>query len=230
VDPTGRFLILANGGNGDILQQTINQQTGVLSTNGSIVGIGNSTAVAFEPRGQFMYSADASNFVDMFSVSSTGTLGNLGTIAAGSSTIFVAVDPSGQYVYAANTGSGNVSAYQTQSNGTLVSLGNANCGTSPNGLAISPDSRFLYVAEGGGTVCIMSINGGALASVNTAQAGTTPKAVMISPGGRNVYVANSGSNDVYVYNRNSVSGALTKTGQVTVISPLSLAGTAAFDF
>lgn len=230
VDPTGRFLFDANGGNGDVVQYTIDQSSGLLTLNGTTAVVyGQTNWGIYDPQGRFLYTSDAAaGAIDRSAINSNGTLGSPSAIATTAGAGFLILDPTGRFVYTAGS---NVFAHSLQSDGSLVSLGSQPCGSPPNGISADSQARNLYVSEPGGTVCVFSISGsGALTLIDSTIAGTSPSGVFVEPGDRFVYVINNGSNDLYMYARSS-SGRLTfLRSYPTGTGPNSLAAITASDF
>jgi len=103
VDPTGRFLYVANTGNGTVAGSvtacSINASTGALTLIGTIAtggGLTSSTvAVQVDPSGQFVYTANGDGAtVSAFTINqSTGALTAIGTpLATGSGSQGIAVE------------------------------------------------------------------------------------------------------------------------------------------
>ena len=231
VDPTGRFVYVANR-SGGVGLFSINQTTGVL-TGGSIQSAGTTPyAVTVDPTGRFLYVTNGgSASVSQFSINqTTGALTSITTaIASGAGPYGIAVDPTGRFVYVTNNSVNTVSQYSiNQTTGALTSITTAIAsGASPYGIAVDPTGRFVYVTNNGGTsVSQYSINQttGALTSITTAiasGAGGFPLGVAVDPTGRFVYVANRNNSTVSQYLINQTTGALT-----TITTPIALPASA----
>jgi YVTN family beta-propeller protein len=237
VDPSGRFVYVANWGDGDyagsVSTYTINATTGALTSIGTnqapcaLPSPGSCApwTVVVHPSGKFVYVANEGGFtptsVSMYSVDpGNGALAYTGLAAAGGRAISVAVDPMGKFAYV-TTGldpgsAGGVSMYTINATtGALTSIGTIAAETDPSSVAVDPTGQFAYVANSGSNdVSMYTINAatGALTSTGTIAAGSHPTSVAIHPSGKFAYVTNSGPNDVSIYTINAATGALTSAG------------------
>jgi DNA-binding beta-propeller fold protein YncE len=94
VDPTGRFVYVANGGGFNMFVYKINQSTGGLTVVGSPVPVGASlTAVAVDPSGHFVYVANTSGSISTFTINqSSGRLTGVGIpVPAGTTPLSIAI-------------------------------------------------------------------------------------------------------------------------------------------
>jgi YVTN family beta-propeller protein len=125
VEPSGRFVYVANRQSADISAYAIDAATGaLLEIAGSPFAGGIQLAV--DPTGRFAYVATGSNVSAYTLNATTGALTGIGAFAAGVSPYRVTVDPSGQFAYAANRGGNDVSAYTINATtGALTSVGAA---------------------------------------------------------------------------------------------------------
>ena len=180
VDPSGRYLYVANSTYNDSEQQ---------STGGTIdayalqqgapspLGSGNSSVsvygdypmlLAADPTGRFLYSSEFSgSLVDAFAIDpDTGALspasGNLASsaISTGTNPWTIVIGPSDRHLYVSDNGnggsqtSGAVSIFSIDAqNGTLTSdNGVDTTALQPLGLVMGPKGRRLYVAMQSGAV------------------------------------------------------------------------------
>jgi 6-phosphogluconolactonase (cycloisomerase 2 family) len=218
VDPTGRFVYVANVNGSTVSMYSINQTTGALTSITTAIASGTAPyGIAVDPTGRFVYAVNfTDSTVSMYSISqTTGALTSITTaIVSGTNPQFIAVDPTGRFVYVSNSGVTTISMYSiNQTTGALTSIATAvTSGSSPEGIAIDPTGRFVYVANAGGnTVSMFSINQttGALTSITTAIAsGNGPQGVAVDPTGRFVYVINYTASTVSMYSINQTTGAL----------------------
>jgi len=251
VDPFGKFVYVANGGDGftsdgSVAMYTINATTGALTFTGAISGncpgLCVPLSVAVHPSGKFAYVPNGgglSNGVAIYTINTTtGALTSMGTIAVGGFAVSVAVHPSGKFAYVATASdtpgsAGNVSMYTIDATtGALTSIGTIAAGTipalpAPISIAVDPTGTFAYVANSGSNdVSMYTINAttGALTSIGMIATGTDPVSVAVDPAGEFAYVTNSGSNDVSMYTINATSGTLTPIGTIAVgTTPNSIA-------
>ena len=164
-----------------------------------------------------------------------GTACNGANFSAGTSPRSVQGTPSGKFLYVANSGSGDVSAYNVATTGALTPIncgGGGGCnganfmaGGSPTSLTVQPGGKFVYVANRNAIVAF-SINsstgallrlgcgGGAGCSGSDYMAGTDPYDVAVDPLGRYLYVTNLDAGGlggtVSAFSLSLVTGALSK--------------------
>lgn len=236
IDPTGRYLYIANFGSNTLSAYSINTSTGALTKIGSAIPVGNSPlGIVIDHTGTFLYVAnDTDGTISAFSINpSTGALTPLSTptFAVGDSLPqLMTIDPTNTVLYVANGGDlvnpGTVSAFTI---GTGVNAGlltpvsgspfGAGLGVSPNSVAIDPSGKFAFVTNGGdtstpapGSVSVFNIAaGGGLGAPVTGSpfpAGIFPFDVDVDPGGKYIAVANLLSNSVSFYTFNSGTGVL----------------------
>ncbi len=157
VDPSGRFVYVANPGDpwspdyGSVSMYSINATTGALTytgmLSGNCPGLCFPSSVAVDPSGKFAYvasgGADFPFNVEMYTIdATTGALASIGTIAAGGYPQAVAVDPAGKFIYvvtaSATAGSpGSVSMYAINATtGALTSTGTIAAGEDPVAVAV----------------------------------------------------------------------------------------------
>jgi len=111
-----------------------------------------SVAIAIDPRGQFVLTANGSaNTVSVFKIGSTGALTEVAgsPFAAGADPSALVVAAS-KYVYAANTAGHSVSAYSMDTtSGALTPVAGSPfpTGGSPNGLVVDQAESHVYATE-----------------------------------------------------------------------------------
>jgi len=78
-------------------------------------------------------------------------------------------------------------------------------------MAIDPSGQFAYVSNATNELSTYAINltTGALTPQGTALTGPIPGPIAIHPSGKFAYVVNRGSNEVWAYRIDSVTGAWT---------------------
>ncbi|MDP2325717.1 MAG: beta-propeller fold lactonase family protein, partial [Gammaproteobacteria bacterium] len=124
VEPSGRFVYVANRQSANISAYAIDGATGaLLEIAGSPYAGGIDLAV--DPTGKFAYVAG--NGILAYTINATtGTLTAIGAFAAGAGAYRVAIDPSGQFAYAVNRDGNDISAYRMNAtSGALTSIGAA---------------------------------------------------------------------------------------------------------
>jgi YVTN family beta-propeller protein len=234
VDPSGKYVYVANSGSNNVSTYAINTD-GTLTRKATIAAGTNPYSVAVDPSGKFVYVANnLSNNVSMYTINADGTLSSNGTVAAGMAPSSVTVHPSGKFAYVANAGDfsnvrGDVSMYTINTTtGTLTSIGSpiaADFGAFS--VAVDHFGNFAYVANIGdfdffaGSVSMYTINSttGALTpnGAVAAQGGTLgPISVAIDPSGKFAYVANDEgfTPAVSMYSIDTTTGKLTSIGTI----------------
>jgi 6-phosphogluconolactonase len=159
IDPTGRFVYVANFLTDNVAAFRVNQETGELQEiSGSPFQAGvEPRSVAVDPTGQFVYVANCgaptcdSGGISGYSINQdTGALTAISgsPFRAGRGPSAVAVDPSGYYVYAANFFSRDVSTFAVDPDtGALSKIDDFPAGQDPEALATDAYSQFVYVAN-----------------------------------------------------------------------------------
>jgi 6-phosphogluconolactonase len=221
IDPTGKFVYVADYLWNAVAAYAINVTTGTLTpVKGSPFAAGYGPEyVAIDPRGKFAYVTDAAGPPPIAAYSidkTTGALTLTGSFDAGDGPADVVVDPRGKFAYVTNIGSDNVSAYTINAaNGALTQIAGSPfaAGSYPWGVAIDPTGKFAYVPNGkSDNVSAYTIiaTSGALTQVKGSPfaAGTGPFGVAVDRSGKFAYVTNYGATNVSAYTINETSGAL----------------------
>ncbi len=128
VDPTGKFVYVANSGSSNVSMYTINTTTGALTSIGQVSADMNPSSVAVDPTGKFAYVTNSGSAdVSMYTIdATTGALTLMGSVMAGSAPSSIAIHPSGKFAYVTNFGSNSVSTYSINTTtGTLTLIGTA---------------------------------------------------------------------------------------------------------
>ena len=146
IDPTSHFLYVANLGDDNVGQYTINSD-GTLSpmtvptvVSGSQPG-GHPVGIAIDPTGHYVYVANQGDgSISQYTVGNDGSLTAMATPAVstgGTATSSVNIDPTGQFVYATNRGGTTVSQFKIGAGGALVALTipTVQAGTHPTAIA-----------------------------------------------------------------------------------------------
>lgn len=236
VDPTGKFVYVANWGcsaasAGSVSLYAIDASTGALTSIGTVAAGAAPVSVAVDPTSKFAYVAGG--VVSMYRINgTTGALTPIGALGGGGDS--VAVHPSGKFAYVgAGYPADNVSTFAidlTTGASTFVgTIGAASShGSNTIEVAIHPSGKFAYAVGDNcaldtfdGEVSIYAIDPltGALSSTGSpAVAGVCPSSVIVDPFGRFAYVTdNSGLNghqddNVAMFAINGTTGALTFIG------------------
>jgi 6-phosphogluconolactonase (cycloisomerase 2 family) len=246
VDPSSRFVYVANSTTSVISGFNINAKTAALtcvgiagdvcpSTPTATAGT-NPSALAFVTQGgtEYLYAVNFdSDNISEFAVSGSGTLASFASIGTGSGPSAIAATTAvGPFVYVANKTDGTISSYSTSA-GTLVSTGTISSGGSgsqqPSSIAINPTGQFLYVVNASGnSIAAFSIgSNGALTSLGSPiSTGNQPVSVSVvpttaQPAGAFVYVANKTDNSVSIYSMNTNGTLVFSATQMMGNSPVS---------
>ncbi len=232
VDPSGKFVYVANRSSNDIWAYSIDATTGALTALSTIAGRYGSqalamtqgaSAVTYSPK--LAYVANGlDDTVSVYTINpDTGALSGVGTPApAGITPQSIAVDPTGRFAYVANDG-GGVSSYTIHPTTGVLSpidydsgvdgIQDFAAGTNPRAVTVAPTGRFAYVANYGShdvSAFFIHPSNGSLAFFTAAvAAGSNPRSITIDPSGRFAYVANQTSGDVSAYTLGAASGVLT---------------------
>jgi 6-phosphogluconolactonase (cycloisomerase 2 family) len=209
VDPTGRYLYVANSGGNTV--SGFAMQNGIATpVSGSPFAVGNQpVALQTDPSGKFLYVTDfADGTVTVLAINrTTGALtavsGSPFGGGSGAGAVSIAVDPVGSFAYVANQTAATITAYSIDlTTGALSASGSPlSTASAPQSIAVGPAAgNFVYAAN------VTSSN--YVASYAIAQ--SLPHAVAVDPSGQFVYAANQNSGNVSVFTVDAATGALTE--------------------
>jgi 6-phosphogluconolactonase len=237
IDPLGRFVFAAVGGNSNIETFAIDANIGALSRSAgpNTVPIRTFTKLqpmSIDPSGRFLYALilGSSEFEGkgvvgfrIDAISGALTLIDPGTPVGGDPDS-IQVDPSGRFLYVPEVGEVRALAIDAQSGAlsapALTALGNEAVASS---IALVPGpplrtsvARFVYVANlNGNTVQGYAIDdaSGALTSIGAAiPVGVEPTSIAVTPDGRFAYVTSRLSETIHRFTIDPASGVLTSQG------------------
>lgn len=197
IEPSGRFLYVANQGDDNVSVYSIagGGQLTELTNQTNRYAAGDAPAassIATTATGSYLYVANSgSNNVSAYVVCLTTiapcTTADGSLIAVASSPfgaslnpVGIVVDPSNTFVYALNQDSNLITGYRINAATggiTTLSPANVSTGTRPVSIAFSPDGAFLYVVNSGGD----TLGGYAWLAVNGALSPVTPVATSSLP-------------------------------------------------
>lgn len=156
VDPTGRFVFVAERGDGapgagSITSLSIAVTNGIPSASGGSVLSTSVESLSTHPNGRFLYAmSQATGDVGVFAIDRTN--GALSVAPPGSNVglqpSVVCVSPDGRFAYGAIQGGGNVALFAVGADGQLSEpIQEIALGASPVDVSLEPSGRFLYVAN-----------------------------------------------------------------------------------
>jgi 6-phosphogluconolactonase len=225
IDPSSRFLYVANEGDGRIHQFRIKRDTGELAMIGEgAVDDGPASRpeqIAISPHGDFLYvtnsgkSSDSKNgdsknnegFVAEYAIDkATGALKPLDTFRGGGlqQPLGIASMPNGKFVYVSDIGAGTIVAFAVEPSGKLKLLATTpSLGDKPGRpglIAVHPSGNFVYTVDRsqGSVVVVKADEDGRLRVTQTAHVGIS------TAGPFGIALATMGPN-VFVYTANLVS-------------------------
>jgi 6-phosphogluconolactonase len=259
IDPTGRFLYVANLGSnatdaGTVSMFIVNPSTGLLTPSSPA-----QVPTGFFPQGiaassNFVYTANSDdNSVSMFTINTTnGLLTALSpsetilppiceSCSLESSPDFVTFGPSGKFLYVTDQDNGSISTFAVNSQtGTLTPTNppGANAGPDPWKVTFDPTGKFAYVPdEDLNNVWMYTVDAstGTLTQnpASPVPAGNQPSYMAVHPSGKFAYVVNRYDGTVSMYNIEADTGTLVPNMPATVQAgsePFSIAVNAAGTF
>jgi 6-phosphogluconolactonase (cycloisomerase 2 family) len=249
LDPTERFLIVANYGSGSVAVlpigadgqlQPVSQLVALHGTPGPDLQEQASShphAVVFDPTGRFVVVPDKGFDRTFFFGFESGRLAPQGFVesAAGAAPRHAAFHPSLPVLYVNNELDSTVTVFDWAAPTgaaaerqviTSRAAGYSGANTTSE-IAASPCGRFLYVSNRGQD-CIVQFTvapGSGLLSYagHVPSGGARPRFFAIGPDARRVYVANQDSDWITVFDIDPASGGLSPTGlRIDVGSPSAI--------
>jgi 6-phosphogluconolactonase (cycloisomerase 2 family) len=140
--PFADLVYVSGTGNGNqIFAANVNTATGaLLPVAGSpfLIG-GQSVAMAIDPTGQFLYTANSStNQIEGFAIATNGALSPIGgsPFADATGPVDIAIDATSQFVVTANTTSGTVASFSIGGTGALIPSDTFVIGSAPSSIAL----------------------------------------------------------------------------------------------
>jgi len=140
IDPSAKYLYVANFGDGDVGQYAINSD-GTLSplTNATVNSGPQPSGIAIDPTGHYVYVVNKGNAtVSQFTIGSDGGLVPMTPASVptgGTGTTSLTIDPSGKYVYATNRGDTTISQFTIGAGGALSAATTVQAGLHPTSIA-----------------------------------------------------------------------------------------------
>ena len=226
IDPTGRFLYVANEVGNTVAPFSIDPSTGALTAIETPVAVGaNPTAVILDRTSTYLYAVnDTDGTISGFSVQADGSLVAFAALPfhTGSFPTTPVIDPTNQFLYVPNYGDNTVSVYSIGTGGILTQITGSPFTipsfNAPYQAAIDLSGKYLLVGNSGGTPGTVSVvnlvAGGGLGTEVAGSpfaSGVGPTSVTIGPTGKTVAVTNELDNTLSIFTFNSSTGALTPT-------------------
>jgi 6-phosphogluconolactonase len=213
IDPSSRFLYVANEGDGRIYQFRISRDTGELAMIGEgAVDDGSANhpqQIAISPHGDFLYvtnsgkSSDGKNndgSIAEYAIDrTTGALKPLETFRGGGleQPLGIAFMPNGKFVYVSDIGAGTIVAFAVESSGKLKLVASTpSLGDKPGRpglIAVHPSGSFVYTVDRsqGSVVVAKAAEDGKLSITETDHVGIStagPLGIALAAMGPNVFV------------------------------------------
>ncbi|MFL6300401.1 MAG: beta-propeller fold lactonase family protein [Terriglobales bacterium] len=220
--PVARFVYIANAGDNTVSGYTVNVATGQLRHNGYALTGTSPVAVALDPSRRFVYIANSGSAnVSAFSIANDGHLDAIGgsPFVVGSGPKALVVDRSGKFLYVANSTDGTISTLDIDPvTGALSSNSTIFAGSGPSAFFAEPRGKYLYAANSSGSIAAFAIDplSGVLSTLGSSPfgAGAGPVALAGDRNAKFLYAVNNGTSDVWSYQIDLNTGALTNTGMI----------------
>ncbi|MBL8859150.1 MAG: beta-propeller fold lactonase family protein [Planctomycetes bacterium] len=229
IDPTARFLYatahdVVQLDDGWLTAYAINQTTGALTSLGTQEIGSNPTAVAIDPTGRFLYTANnGTGFPNTSGISTfaldpvTGVATNLVPRTVAPGVFDLAFHPDGRHLYGVLSSANSIARFTiSRTSGELTAVPPpTSAGIEPVGLAVTPNGRFGFSVAldplGTGSMSTHSIaaDGTLSAPIQTLFDGMHPYDVTVDASGKFMYAANSGSDSLSVVRIDQVTGLMT---------------------
>jgi 6-phosphogluconolactonase len=236
IDPSGKWLIVANYGAGSIAEYPVHAD-GTLGESSSFVQHEGSSVDQARQKGPHAHSAVLSPDGKLVFVNDLGLDKILSykvdglkpadppftKIAAGAGPRHLAFAPNGRFAYAITEMTASVVAFRYSAGKfeelqTVPNLSEDFAGKSGAEIAVSPNGKFVYSStRGHDSISIFAIDPakGTLTFVDrTPTQGKTPRNFAIDPTGAYLFAANQDSDNVVVFKVDAKTGKLTPTGTV----------------
>ncbi|WP_378951555.1 lactonase family protein [Pelosinus sp. sgz500959] len=244
VDPSGRFLLVANNTSGNITVLPINidgsladfsdlvDLPGKMGPNRAEQASSHPHQVSFDPSGHFVLVSDV-GLDKIFVYSLDQIRGKLiandppsMATRSGAGPRHFAFHPTKSYQYVINGLDSTITTYQFDDKGgklqpiqVMPTLSTAFVGNSAaSEIMIAPSGKFLYGANRGpsniGVFSIDQVTGTLTPIEWVSTQGKGPRFFALDPLGQNLYAANQNSDNIVIFRINSLKGTLIPTGQV----------------
>lgn len=237
IDPTGRFLYIANPNLNNVSIFSLDPATGAPTEVGSPVTVGSVPAdVILDHTAKFLYVVnDGDGTISGFAVQADGSLQPLSTptFNTGLSPTLAAIDPSNSFLYVPNFDDNTISVFSIGPNGLLSEITNSPFSTAslnfPFQVIVDPSGKFLLVSNSSdgvtlGSVSVINIGAGGSLGAEVAGspfgAGFGSAGIAMDASAKIVTTANVLDNTLSTFSFNSSTGVLASTSTIeTQVSP-----------
>jgi 6-phosphogluconolactonase len=245
MDPTGKYLVIANYINGSVVVFPVGNDGQILAESSNMVHQvfdgkkSNGHCSAFSPSGQWVLVADLGlGRVYVYRLDlATGKLSPgpnpFLQLADGAGPRHIAFHPSGKYVFVINESNLTMtSASWDEATGKLTEInttstvpdGTATQGFSTAEVLAHPSGKFVFGSNRGhDTIVTMSVDKstGAIRWVdNSSTLGKTPRNFRLTPNGKLLLAENQSSDNIFSFTIDQETGKLTPTGKsISVKAP-----------
>jgi 6-phosphogluconolactonase len=241
IDKTGRYLLLANYGAGNIIVYPISENGLLEDPASNIMHVGSSVdksrqsephphSIVTSPDNKYVYCAD----LGIDKIKAYAFDENIGVLSpredldaavpAGGGPRHMVFDPSGRFAYLTLELTSELAAYKYK-NGHLHEIGiysmlpeNFDGVSYSAEVRVSPDGRFVYASNRGhNSIAVFEINqeDGKLERIQiTSTEGDFPRNFNIDPGGSVLVAGNQNSHDIITYVIDKNTGLLDKAGDL----------------
>jgi 6-phosphogluconolactonase len=253
IDPTGKFLLIANYIGANFVVIPIRAADGGLTNNATVfpvTGKGPNTArqeaphpheILFDPAGKFVFGPDlGTDKVWSWTLDAGSLVANpnlaADQVASGSGPRHMSFHPSGKFVYVIDEMVSSVTAFRYDAAvgtftwiQTISTLPDNFTGESSTAeIIVHPSGKWVYGSNRGHNSIVtfrIDQTTGMLTVINwTSTQGSIPRGFNIDPSGRLMLVGNQNSNTVVAFRINQNSGRLHATGAISAVPvPVSFA-------
>jgi 6-phosphogluconolactonase len=249
VDPTGRYLLVANYIGGDFVVLSIEADGRLGPVSGVVRDIGSGPnkerqeaphphCVVFDPGGNFVATCDLGiDKVQIFRLVEGGLVRiSEASVAPGAGPRHIAFDLIGRRLYVVNELNATVTAFAYDTATGHIGEVLQTISTEPTGysgphsgaeIAVHPSGKFLYVSNRGHNSIVgyhIDPSTGLLSMIGFATQGIDfPRSFAIDPSGKWLYAANQKGDTIVQFEINQETGELKPTGQVIAsITPVAI--------
>lgn len=241
VDRAGKFVLVANYGDGKIAVLKIRADGGVEPPQQTLDAGANAHQILTDPSNtHVLVPCKGANYVAQYLFDPTTGMLTANTVprlatAAGSGPRHLAFAPDGAHAYLVNEldstlvamaydgATGRLTALQTVSTRAAGATG-ANTGAE---IAVHPSGAWVWASNRGDNnlaAFTIASSGMVTAAGHTPTGGMTPRAFAIDPSGTWLYAANQGSSNLTTFRIDATTGALASTGGPIAVTQPSFVG------